>query len=342
MKIGMLTFLLSGHLNFDEMVQWAGENEFECLEVDVACSTSQGKKAMLNLPDLLTGGKSALRKVQEPLQRYNLTINSFLNYGPNKLDPDPETRRQAQEGLREAIRAASLLSVPIVVTNIGSPFRHVTGGSAIPAPAIINPWGIYYHGIPNVDGSRLMEEGYQVFAENYLPLAEFAQENGVRIAFEPSPVGGGAGAVASSPETFDRLFNVAGHPALGLNYDASHMVWQGIDYLAYAARLAQEGRIFSFHAKDTEINQARIRYAGYLADGWWRFRSPGWGVINWPELIKTLRENGYDGAMILEPEDPYLGWEFDKDGKTKDVELAKKGILMGAQYLRHALAIAQG
>jgi sugar phosphate isomerase/epimerase len=336
----MLTFLLSRNLEYEEVIQWAGENGFECLEIDVTCSAVPNKRALLKVPDLLTGGNSEIQRIMEPVQRYNLTINSLFNYGPNKLDPDPNIRKRAQDGLKETIQAAALLSVPFVVTNIGSPLRHVGLVGINPLHTVINPWGIYYHGASHPEGDRLMKEGFEVFAENYLPLAEFAKELGVKIAFEPSPLGGGAGAVAYSPETFDRLFELIDHPALGLNFDVSHMVWQGIDYMTYAARLAKEGRIFSCHAKDTKINWARVKYAGYLADDWWCPRIPGWGEVNWPELIKTLNENGYDGSLILEPEDSHLGWEFNQDGKTKDIELAKKGFCMGLQYLSHAASIS--
>ena len=340
MKFGMLTFLLSRNLEYEEVIGWAGANGFECLEIDVACSAFPKKRALLNMPDLLAGGKSALQKFTEPLRRHNLKINSFFNYGPNKLDCEPNTRKKAQDGLRETIKAAALLSVPVVVTNIGSHLKHAGVDNLNPLHTVINPWGIYYHGISHPEGERLMKEGFEVFAENYLPLASFAQDYNVKIAFEPSPFGGGAGAVAYSPETFDNLFKIANHPALGLNFDVSHLVWQGIDYISYAAILAREGRIFSCHAKDTEINWSRVKYAGFLADSWWRFRMPGWGEVDWPELIKTLRASGYDGALVLEPEDPYLGWKFDENGKTKDIELAKKGYLMGLQYLRHAALVA--
>ena len=44
-------------------------------------------------------------------------------------------------------------------------------------------------------------------------------------------------------------------------------IWPGIDYLAYAGRLAREGRIFSCHAKDTEIVEEGVKVTGILSDG---------------------------------------------------------------------------
>lgn len=333
MKIGLLTFLLSRSLDYEELVDWAGANGFEALEVDVDCSVFGQNRVLLPVEELLSGGKAALAKYTEPLKRNNIDIGSFLSYGPSKLDPDPEVRKKAQNDLKDHIRAASLLGVPVVTTNVGSHIKRDDGSK-------LNPWGIYFHGLPNPRNSERMREGFEVFAENYLPLAAFAQQNGVKIAFEPAPVGGGAGAVAHSPESFDELFKLADHPALGINFDPSQFVWQGIDYLSYAARLAREKRIFSCHAKDTEIVQSRVKYAGYLSSGWWRFRLPGWGEVNWVELIKTLRDNGYDRVMNLESEDIFAGWEFDDKGRILDIERAKRGCLLGKEYLIQALRIA--
>ena len=41
--------------------------------------------------------------------------------------------------------------------------------------------------------------------------------------------------------------------------------------------------------------------------GWWRYRVPGLGVVDWRRVVDTLYEGGYDGAVSVEHEDPVWG-----------------------------------
>lgn len=329
MKIGLLVNVLSRDMRYDDIVDWAADQGVESLEVDASCSQMPERGGLVDVREVLDGGEA---RYTAALVRTGLSIGSLFYYGLNNLDPDPDLRSKAQEGLKDAIRAAAVLGARAVVTAVGSPLeRHDLSR--------LNPWGIYYFGRETADGRRQMERCYAVFAENYLPLAEFAQRQGVRIGLEPSAVGGLAGAVAHSPEGFDAVFSLVQHEALGLNFDPSHLIWQGIDYMSYAARLAREGRIVSCHGKDTEILWERVGYAGYLGTGWWRHRLPGWGQVNWAALMATLQANGYNWVINVEHEDPLYGFTFGEGRKLENLELAKEGCIAGLEHLRHARSV---
>jgi len=60
---------------------------------------------------------------------------------------------------------------------------------------------------------------------------------------------------------------------------------------------------------------------GVLGGGWWRFRIPGWGSINWPKLITALREAGYDYVLSFEHEDPVFD---DLEGTEKTYAFLKE------------------
>ena len=47
----------------------------------------------------------------------------------------------------------------------------------------------------------------------------------------------------------------------------------------------------------------RLRRQGILGSSWWRYRLPGNGELNWPEIIAALRAIGYDGTISIEQED---------------------------------------
>ena len=175
------------------------------------------------------------------------------------------------------------------------------------------------------DGSRNWEENLQIFAERFTPVAALAEQRGLRIAFEnwmglgghlpfrPRNLGG-------SPDTWDAMFRVVPSPALGLEFDPSHLYWQGIDHIR--ALWEFRARVFHVHAKDTEmLPEQRYRYG--INGNIFRFRIPGYGEIDWTRFISTLDEIGYQGGVAIEHEDPVYSRErFDE------------GLLRGWQVLQ--------
>ncbi|MEU4414762.1 hypothetical protein [Nocardia salmonicida] len=46
--------------------------------------------------------------------------------------------------------------------------------------------------------------------------------------------------------------------------------------------------------------------------GWWRYRVPGRGQLDWNRLIDKLYSSGYDGDVAVEHEDPVWGGTLEK------------------------------
>ncbi|MBC7317414.1 MAG: sugar phosphate isomerase/epimerase, partial [Chloroflexi bacterium] len=134
------------------------------------------------------------------------------------------------------------------------------------------------------ENSLTVEENLPLFVERFEPIAQMAEDHGVRIAFEPWPghvTGYGPyhwANLATTPALWERLFAAVPHPALGLEYDASHLIWQGIDPLQAIREFAP--RIYHVHAKDIVFDKARLKRVGVHGEGWWRFVIPGLGVIH--------------------------------------------------------------
>lgn len=157
------------------------------------------------------------------------------------------------------------------------------------------------------DNSLTVDENVPLFAERFGPIAQAAEDEGVRLAFEPWPgqvTGHGPyrwANLATTPQLWDRLFEAVPSAALGLEYDASHLLWQGIDYLQAIHDYAT--RIYHVHAKDIVVDRAVLRRVGVHGEGWWRFVIPGLGVVDWPALFAALAEAGYRGDIAVEHED---------------------------------------
>ena len=148
--------------------------------------------------------------------------------------------------------------------------------------------------------------------------ARIASDHGCRLCFEMHP-----NDVVHNPRAFLRLRDAIG-PAACLNFDPSHLFWQGIDTVEALRAVADH--VQHVHAKDTALNARRVRLDGVLDSGpfealaerSWSFRTVGFGHGEpyWREFVSVLREIGYDGVVSIEHEDLYLA---PRDGLAKAV-----------------------
>jgi sugar phosphate isomerase/epimerase len=178
------------------------------------------------------------------------------------------------------------------------------------------------------DPDQNWDGNVQLFADRFRPVAERAEARGLRIAFEnwmgvwgrmpfrPVNMGG-------SPDTWDAWFTAVPSEALGIEFDPSHLYWQGIDHMRALREYA--GRVYHVHAKDTEMLPEQ-RYRAGVNGLPFRFRIPGYGEINWAAFISGLNEIGYDGGVAIEHEDDVYGWRTGGD-------LFDQGLVRGWQTL---------
>jgi sugar phosphate isomerase/epimerase len=128
------------------------------------------------------------------------------------------------------------------------------------------------------------------------PLLEHAASQGVRLALE-----NWYATNIQHLEHWQEVFQALPNDNFGLNFDPSHLDWQGIDVNAAVKEF--QARIFHVHAKDVSVDLARLARVGYNGDGWWRYTLPGYGRIRWGDFISALRGIGYDGVLSIEHED---------------------------------------
>lgn len=165
------------------------------------------------------------------------------------------------------------------------------------------------------DSERDWDGNVQLWADRFGPVADEAERRGLKVAFENWMGYGGSLPfkpvnMGGSPDTWDAWFSAVPSKALGIEFDPSHLYWQGIDHLRAVREYG--GRVYHVHAKDTEMLPER-RYRGGVNGEYFRFRIPGYGEINWAHFISALHEVGYDGGVAIEHEDPiYTGERFEE------------------------------
>jgi sugar phosphate isomerase/epimerase len=306
MKIGVFTAILS-HLPLDDALDHLAALGVESVEISTggyAGTAHCDREALLADP---AAAKAFARKVTDR----GLTI-SALSAHANPLHPDEAEAREAHRIFEQTLELAELIEVPVVNTFAGCP-----GGSPEDRTPnwVTNAW-------PD-DFQRILEwQWSERVAPYWTEAAALAARRGVKVAIEPHP-----GFVVYNVETMLRLREAAGE-VVGVNYDPSHLFWQGIDAVEAVRVLAAAGAIHHVHAKDTYIDPARRRRIGvldttssqYPERRSWTFRTVGFGQGEqvWRDIVSELQIGGYDGTVSIEHEDRLLTVE---DGLAKAVEL---------------------
>lgn len=314
MKIGVFTVLYQ-HLPLETALDRIAARGVEAVEISTG---NYAGNAHCDLQAVL-GDDAALDRFRSAVESRGLVISGLSQHG-NPLHPQEEVARVTHETWRATVQLAELLEVPVVLAFSGCP-----GDSpeATYPNWVTFPW-------PD-DFLEILEWQWN---ERVLPYwileTEYAREHGVKIAIEMSP-----GFVVYNLETLLRLREAAG-PDLGVNFDPSHLFWQGADVVEVINALGQAGALFHVHAKDTQFNGANIRLNGVLdakpgtagplenvAARSWIFRTIGYGQgeQRWREIVSALQANGYEGVVSIEHEDPLLSID---EGFEKAVELLQR------------------
>lgn len=311
MKIGFASLIGVEPTPFPELVQWAGENGLRAIEVNVgptfAAIDGASFPGHLDLAAILRDGPGP---TMELLAANGVEIASLAPM-LNLLTSDLAKREERIAYMKQAVDACAALGVGTVVTYAGSAF------------------GMHFWGTPGVgDGHRSNHaaDNLDIFAEVYGPLARYAEDRGVRFAFETAGRGGPEGNIAHAPEMWDAMFDRVPSPALGLSFDPSHLIWLHIPNIPGVIR-TYGSRIHHVDGKDCEILYERLAKQGILGSAWWRYRLPGLGAVDWRAVFSALRDVGYDGVVAIENEDPLC--------------LGRAGVKWCADYLKAQLLPVQ-
>jgi sugar phosphate isomerase/epimerase len=281
MKLGFVSAILP-ELSLDEVLAFAAAEGFSCVEIMCwPTGKAERKYAGVTHIDVTDFTAACAAEVHAAVARHGVEI-SALGYYPNALDPSPVVSGVAVAQLERVIRAAAMLGLRTVNTFIGR------------------------------DWKKSVDDNWPRLLEVWRPLVALAEKEGVRIGIENCPMlftndeWPGGKNIAVSPVIWRRLFADLG-PALGLNYDPSHLVLQHMDAIAPLREFAP--RFWHVHAKDVKINAAARDEHGVFAPPllWHQPRIPGYGELDWSKFMGALRAAGYDGAVCIEVEDDTFG-----------------------------------
>ena len=285
MKLGFLTACLP-KLSLEEIADWAVEQGYEALEV--AAWPDLGERPFIATH--LDAQSYDAAKVKQIFDSRGLHLSSLAFYD-NNLHPEQETRDEINQHVIKLIDVAADLGVESVGTFVGR------------------------------DWNKPVRENLAIAKDVFSTIVSHANNKNVKIVIENCVMEGwhpdGYPAnLAYSPELWEWMFGLG----LYLNYDPSHLVWMGIDPIA--AIKPYLDRVVHAQAKDIETfpeKRNRFGYPGQIVTrenpwdvGWWRYRVPGLGEVDWRGLIDAMYEGGFKGTLSVEHEDPLWGGTEEK------------------------------
>lgn len=239
-------------------------------------------QALLQKYDLRIGALSGHLAGQCVGDRYDERLDHFV---PAKVKGNPEAIRQwATARMKTIAQAARLLDVKVVTCFLGSPI-----------------WAFWYS-FPQTT-PEMVEAGFQRILELWSPIFDEYDRCGVKLALEVHPT-----EIAFDYYSTRRLLETLEYrPTLGLNFDPSHLLWQGVDPTVFLRDFA--GQVYHVHLKDVRLNRdgrsgvlgSHIEF-GDTRRGW-NFVSLGHGDVDFEGIIRELNQMGYAGPLCVEWED---------------------------------------
>lgn len=210
--------------------------------------------------------KAECEQIAQAFRSRELEVAAVAGY-TNLVDPDPEARAKGLAELRELLRR---------VRDLGSTQAVTESGGVNPR----NPWQ---------PDPRNWEEGtWKQLVDTVGELCRLAEEEGCRLLLEPFWAH-----VVRDGEWAQRLCAEVNSPALGLVADPANLItlenasrWEEV-MADFFARVGS--RVTLAHAKDAQPGPNGVALLG-----------AGKGILDYPRYLRTLRECGYAGALILE------------------------------------------
>lgn len=223
-------------------------------------------------------------------------------FAPSKLAGQPDKIREwAIEELKDTARAAKAMGCEVVTGFMGSAV-----------------WK-YWYSFPQTS-EEMIEAAYKEQVDLWTPIFDVFDECGVKFALEVHPT-----EIAFDYWTTKRLLEAFEYrPTLGINFDPSHLIWQGVNPTLFLQDFID--RVYHVHIKDAFVNlDGRNGIVGsHLTFGDMKrgrnFASPGHGDVDFDKIIRVLNAANYQGPLSVEWEDSGMDRVY---GATEACEFVK-------------------
>jgi len=297
-----------------ELLDWAKQNRFgsiEWLRFDQSFA-APGRERWREDSEWF-GAEAKKREVR---------ISAIGAYYRNPLAP--AQLEAARTVLYRAIDVAALLGIRTVASFPGAVIQttiHSRGGNPVYDP---------------------LENFLPQIVAFWEPIAHYAADHGVRLAFEHCPQGPFHLPVMhynifGQPAMWERFFNATPCANIGLEWDPAHLLCQFIDPVENLRKFG--AKVFHVHAKDAFIHRELLATYGLCHPGVAEHRLPGFGQANWSEIIHELIRAGYDSDLNIEGYHDPVFKDHPAEAKTPlaGKKLEREGWRRAQQHLQQYL-----
>lgn len=278
LDLGFVSAILAEN-TFEQVIDFAAKYHFRCVEL--MCwpqGIADRRYAGVTHIDVNTLDENQALAIENHCKERDIYI-SGLGYYPNPLDPDHEQAQYYVQHIKQVIKAASRLEIPVVNTFVGR------------------------------DPSKSIDYNLDRFREIWPEIVQLAEQENIKIAIENCPMlftadeWPGGKNLAFSPAIWDQLFKAIPSDHFGLNYDPSHLVWMQMDEIQPIYNYAS--KLFHIHLKDVKVYRDRLNQVGVLAHPleYHSPKIPGLGDVRWRDFFSALTSVGYHGPVCIEVED---------------------------------------
>jgi sugar phosphate isomerase/epimerase len=235
-------------------------------------------------------------KVRDAFAAADLRISCIAGFYINHMDP--ARTEEFKNHTRAVIDLSKFMGVPVVAGFAG---RVIDGAAADAIGRMLE---------------RPLEDSIEPFKQIWSEHAKYAEDRGIKIAFENCPMGKhhlppGGNNCMSTPLMWEKCFDAVPSDALGLEWDPSHLICQMADPIENIRRFAK--KVHHVHAKDAKVNRWALARNGIFAPGSVDHCHVGLGDTDWAQVIKELVRVNYPSDLNIE------GWHDDvfRDPRVK-------------------------
>jgi sugar phosphate isomerase/epimerase len=216
-----------------------------------------------------------IKDLRALMQDLDLELSEFVSTPPGMASPDPAVRERAVQHFARLVQVGVALGARLVNTVAPNPFD-------LPFPRIMQKH-VAQEWTVDVGPGLDWDQNWADYVEVTRRCCAICEDAGVRYALEPHPY-----RWMRNAASMKRLLEHVGSPALGMNFDPSHLFPMGEIPQVVVYEVGE--RVFHTHFSDNDGT----------SNAHWR---PGKGKIDWRAVLEALRDVGYDYVISIELED---------------------------------------
>ena len=243
-----------------------------------------------------------LDEIKASAEKLGIEVIALTPYNSRFNDLDDAVREAEEADIVRVIEAADFL---------GAKYIRIYGGN-------------YAATDTDPDGKK-----WATLVQSMRRLGDVAEKHGVKLVIENH-----VNTMTVSAEESIRLSREIDHPAVGILYDQANLAFTGKEDYKIAIPLQQE-KVYHMHVKDLKFKENQT---GFVSSDVSHpkeeernviTRIVGEGELDWPGILRMVKEYGYDGWLSL---------EYERRWHPDDIPDASIGMKKCAEYL-HSLDI---